>query len=91
MPTPRPARPRRPAATPSARPRPTWIKPGAVALDTASARVGEVQHMGPLYPQAPTAKKDRDKVWLRPVGGGVEWESTAGALAPATTGLQGAA
>ncbi len=68
-----------------------WIKPGAVALDTATARVGEVQYVGPLFAFAPAAKKDQDKVWLRPVGGGVEWETTADALAPAATGLQGAA
>ena len=91
MPTPRSARPHRTATTTAARPRPPWIKRGAVALDTANARVGEVQHVGPLFAFAPAVNRDRDKVWLRPVGGGVEWESTVGDLAPAATGLQGAA
>jgi hypothetical protein len=91
VPAPRSARPRRPATTTATRPRPTWIQPGAVALDAATARVGQVQHIGPLFAFAPAPKKERDKVWLRPVGGGVEWESTAGDLAPAATGLQGAA
>ena len=90
MPSSRVARPRRPAST-TARPRPAWIKSGALALDTATDRVGQVQHIGAPYASSPAANKERDKVWLRPVGGGVEWESTVNALAPAEICSKGAA
>lgn len=87
MPAPRPLTPCRPATTTP--PRPTWIKRGAVALDTATGRVGEIQHVGAPFASAPAARKHQDNVWLRPVGGGVEWESTVNALAPATIGSPG--
>jgi hypothetical protein len=84
----RPVKPRRPS-TAAARPRAVWIKRGAVALDTATDRVGEVQHVGPPFATGPRAERDRDTVWLRPVGGGLEWESTISDLAPVETGYRG--
>jgi hypothetical protein len=72
----------------STRPRPAWVRPGAVALDQASGQVGEVQHVGPLYGTGPTKSQDRQRVWLRPRAGGCEWESTVEDLRPAKEGVQ---
>ncbi|MEY9839395.1 hypothetical protein ABH941_004657 [Streptacidiphilus sp. EB103A] len=70
---------------------PAWIKHGAVVLDAATRQLGEVQHIGPPYATGPSTRKDHDKVWLRPCGGGREWEATVADLSLAETGLQGAA
>ena len=68
-----------------------WVRPGALALDSATGRVGEVRQVGPTYSTGSAAKKDRDTVWLRPCDGGLEWEANAADLSPAESGLQGAA
>ena len=66
--------------------RPAWVRRGAVALDQASGQVGEVQQVGPVYCTGRPTAKDRQRVWMRPCSGGVEWETTVQELLPASEG-----
>lgn len=72
-------RPRRPASGP----RPAWLVVGALVLDTAKNLVGEVQQIGPGYDLGQDKPEERGKVWLRPPGGGLEWEAQSADLLPA--------
>jgi len=59
-----------------------WLRQGTTALDTATGQVGEVQQIGPAYNLGPDRPRERGTVWLRPHGGGVEWEAQATDLRP---------
>lgn len=60
---------------------PAWLKEGVRATDTATDRTGVVMSVGLIHGGVQLAPPDR--VWLRPPGGGREWEAPADRLAPA--------
>lgn len=57
-----------------------WLHVGAHVIDTRSERVGVVMSIGLRMGGRQFGTADR--VWLRPPGGGVEWEAKARHLAP---------
>lgn len=59
---------------------PAWLEVGAAALDTRCDRVGVVMSIGLRLGSAQLAGEDR--IWLRPEGGGREWEALVEDLAP---------
>jgi hypothetical protein len=62
---------------------PHWLAFGVTAHDTRRGRVGTVTGIGDPYPTTLQDLSDpATPVYLRPPGGGIEWESTIGDLRP---------
>ena len=63
-----------------------WVKVGKLALDTRTDTVGVVMSIGLRLGSAQLAGDER--IWLRPVGGGREWEAFAEHLTSAPDGTR---
>ncbi|MFK8851140.1 hypothetical protein [Streptomyces sp. Ac-502] len=57
---------------------PAWLVTGAPAYDTRRGCIGEVMAIG--SPRGD--ERQRDRAWLRPMGGGCEWNPLIADLSP---------
>ncbi|MDI3390146.1 hypothetical protein QIS99_28730 [Streptomyces sp. B-S-A8] len=56
---------------------PSWLRLGATVFDTARRQWGEVVDLG-----FPREKRQLSRAWLRPPGGGREWNPQIADLSP---------
>ncbi|AEW93896.1 MULTISPECIES: hypothetical protein [Streptomycetaceae] len=64
---------------------PSWIRHGVPAYDPATGMYGTVAGIGEPY----TLPGPPDVVYLRPLGGGIEWRADIHQVQPALTPVRG--